>query len=48
MQYKDWNALYDMKMKLFMRKVALARLARGDPLGKWCSLLPEHVVSVCA
>ena len=48
MQYKDWDALYDMKMKLFMRKVALACLAKSFPLGKWCSLLPERVVSVCA
>ena len=48
MQYKDWDALYDPKMKGFMRKVARARLTKGFPLSQWCSLLPEAVVSVCA
>ena len=42
-----WNDIYDAKMKGFMRKVALARMTKGTPLGKWSCLLPDDIILVC-
>jgi hypothetical protein len=42
-----WDDIYDAKMKGFMVKVALARMTKGTPLGKWSCLLPDDIILVC-
>ena len=42
-----WDDIYDAKMKGFMGKVALARMTKGTPLGKWSCLLPDDIILVC-